>query len=158
MRYRIATDLLAVAGLLVFAPTGTVAQTWSAEQLDVWEVIEAQWQSVMAKDETWPNRTLHDQFRGWTNENPAPRDKSSTERWARYGNENATTLMQELFPLSIIVHENTAVAHYLYSTATENRKGERETTHGRYTDILLRDGDSWRFIAWHGGDDPGSEN
>ncbi len=158
MRYRIAINLFAVAGLLASLSTAAVAQTWSAEQLGVWGVIDAQWQASMAKDETWPNRFLHDQFRGWANENPAPRDKSSTERWTRYGDENSTTLMQELFPLNIIVHGNTAVAHYLYSTATENRKGERRTTHGRYTDILVRDGDRWRFVAWHGGDDPGSEN
>ncbi len=158
MRYRTATNLLALTGLLASTPTAAVAQTWSAEQLDVWEVIDAQWQAAMAKDGTWPERFLHAQFRGWANENPAPRDKSTTERWTRYGDENSTTLMQELFPLSIIVHENTAVAHYLYSMATENRNGERRTTHGRYTDILVRDGDSWRFIAWHGGDEPETEN
>ena len=90
MRYRIVINLFAVAGLLASMSTGAVAQTWSPEQLVVWEVIEAQWQASMEKNEAWPNRFLHDQFRGWANENPAPRDKGSTERWTRYtdGNSN----------------------------------------------------------------------
>ncbi|MDH3458166.1 MAG: nuclear transport factor 2 family protein [Gemmatimonadota bacterium] len=158
MRPRIAVSLFAVAGLLASMSTAATAQTWSPEQLGVWGVIEAQWQAAAAEDGTWPDRFLHDQFRGWANEFPAPRDKSSTERWMRYSVENSTTLMHELFPLNIIVQGNIAVAHYLYAIATENRKGERRTTHGRFTDILVRDGDRWRFIAWHGGDDPGGED
>ncbi len=158
MRYRIATCVLIVPALIGFTSTTAPAQRWSAEQLEVWGVIEAQWQAAMEKDATWPNRFLHDQFRGWTNENPAPRDKASTERWTAYDDQNLTTLMQELFPLAIIVQGNTAVAHYLYSTAMENREADRETTHGRYTDILVRDGAGWRFIAWHGGDAPDPEH
>ncbi len=153
MSWRNALCLAAVTGVLAAVSTPVVAQTWSAEQLEVWTVIQAQWQAAMEKDATWPDRFLHDRFLGWSNENPAPRSKASTRRWTRYGDENSTTLMQELHPLGIVVHGNTAVAHYLYSTATEDREGERETTHGRYTDILVRDGGTWQFIAWHGGDD-----
>lgn len=130
------------------------AQTWSAEQISVWRVIESQWEASMQKDATWPDRYLHDAFLGWANENPAPRDKASTDRWNRYSAENSTTLMQELHALGIVVTGNTAVAHYVYSVASENRDGERETTHGRYTDVLVRDGTTWRLVAWHGGDDP----
>ena len=35
---------------------------------------------------------------------------------------------------------NRAVAHCFYSTAAENREDERETTHGRFTGVLVRDG------------------
>lgn len=143
-----------LAGLTAWLAVPTQAQTWSSEQLEVWDVIQAQWQAAMAEDATWPERFLHESFQGWSYENPAPRDKEATDRWTRYENENSTTLMQELHPIGIVVHGNTAVVHYFYSTANENRQGERETTHGRYTDVLVRDGDSWRFIAWHGGGDP----
>ena len=33
-------------------------------------------------------------------------------------------------------------------------KKEREAVTGRYTDVLLKEGGSWRFLAWAGGDDP----
>jgi len=83
-----------------------------------------------------------------------PRDKSSTKRWTKYGEANSKTLEQELNPVGIVVEGSVAVVHYYYSEAVENRKGERETAHGRFTDILVKDGQRWLFLAWRGRVDP----
>jgi len=139
--------------VLVFTAM-SFGQTWSDKQLEVWNVIEAQWKASMEKDATWPDKTLHEKFLGWDNERPMPRDKSSMPNWVRYTIENTTTLIQELYPVGIIVQGNTAVAHYFYSQVSENRKGERETSHGRYTDVLVKENGTWRFLAWSGGDNP----
>jgi len=122
-------------------------QTWSDEQIEVWNVIEAQWKASMEKDATWPDKTLHEKFLGWDNDRPMPQDKSSIHSWVLYRLENSTTLLQELYPVGIIVHGNTAVAHYFYSQATEDRKGERETSHGHVTDVLVKENGTWQFLA-----------
>ena len=158
MSWRHVAIAVSLAGVTASRATPALAQTWSNNQLEVWAVVQSQWEASMQKDATWPDRFLHESFVGWDNENPAPRDKASSDRWSRYGMENSTTLMQELYPIGIVVVENTAVAHYFYSTAAENREDERETTHGRFTDVLVRDGGTWRFLAWHGGDDPDNDN
>jgi hypothetical protein len=126
MRHVLAIIVL-LSGTGVLVPAS--GQTWSDKQLEVWTVIKAQWKAAMEKDTTWPDKYLHEKFLGWGNQNPTPRDKSSVKNWERYDMENSTTLMQELFPSGIIVHDNTAVAHYFYSTASENTKGERKTVH-----------------------------
>jgi len=36
---------------------------------------------------------------------------------------------------------------------TRNGK-ERETVTGHYTDVLVKEGGRWLFLAWAGGDDP----
>lgn len=59
----------------------------------------------------------------------------------------------EIYPLSITINGNVAVAHYLYSTAYKPKNGEIEMSNGRYTDVLVRTEDGWKFLAWHGGDD-----
>ena len=46
-----------------------------------------------------------------------------------------------------------AVAHYLYTSASEDKDDNVEISNGRYTDVLIRTDDGWKFIAWHGGDD-----
>ena len=38
--------------------------------------------------------------------------------------------------------------------ADPNYKKERETVTGHYTDVLLKENGTWKFIAWEGGDDP----
>ena len=63
----------------------------------------------------------------------------------------------ELYPLSIVVHGDTAVAHYLYTNSAENSEGELVTSNGRYTDVLVRVDGEWKFFSWHGGDDKVSD-
>ncbi len=152
MRHLLSIIVLLSATGSVVAPV--FGQTWSDKQLEVWNVIEVQWKASMEKDTTWPDRVLHEKFLGWHNERPMPQDKSSINSWTRYTIENTTTLLQELYPVGIIVQGNTAVAHYFYSEASENRKGERETSHGRYTDVLVKENGTWQFLAWSGGDNP----
>ena len=56
-------------------------------------------------------------------------------------------------PDLIVVNGDIGIAHYLYTSATEDKDGEIETTNGRYTDVLVRTDDGWMFLAWHGGGD-----
>ena len=51
------------------------------------------------------------------------------------------------------VEGDTAVAHYFYTSAYEDNDDKVEVSNGRYTDILVRTEDGWKFISWHGGND-----
>jgi ketosteroid isomerase-like protein len=73
--------------------------------------------------------------------------------WDRYTDKQGSLEEHELYPLAIVVHGDVAVAHYLYSSAYEDKDGESEINNGRYTDVLVRTEDGWKFLAWHGGDD-----
>jgi hypothetical protein len=39
-------------------------------------------------------------------------------------------------------------------TASENDKKQRSLVTGHFTDVLVKDGGRWQFIAWAGGDYP----
>jgi len=148
--------LLSIIALLIginIAVSPAYGQTWSKKQLEVWKVIEVSWKAIMDKED-WIVTYLHEDALVWEHGQPMPRDKSSARKWNRYGIENSTTLLQELYPVGIIVHNNTAIAHYFYSVAAEDRKDERKTVHGRYTDILVKEKGKWLFLSWSGGDDP----
>jgi ketosteroid isomerase-like protein len=123
----------------------------------VWSVIEEQWEAAQRGDRRWVERLLSADFSGWRGDAPAPRDKASTRLWNDFRTKQSKGLAHELYPLSTVIHGDMAVAHYLYTNAVENKEGETEVSNGRYTDILVRDGDTWKFIAWHGGDDPSDD-
>jgi len=106
------------------------------------------------KDASWIDKMVHPNLSYWDNDQVGPQNKASLSRWNRYTNSNSTVLEQEIFPISVTITGNIAVAQYRYTTARENYKKERETTSGRYTDVLIKDGGQWKFIAWAGGDDP----
>ncbi len=144
---------LATATFLITAFGSAIAQDTLDDQADVWAVVEEQWDADEKGDKKWIDRLLADDFSGWGNNSPAPRNKASTKMWDRFNNEQSKPLMHELYPLAIVVHDNIAVAHYLFTNATENKEGEVDVSNGRYSDVLIRTDDGWKFIAWHGGND-----
>jgi hypothetical protein len=130
------------------------AQTWSPEQQEIWRFEELQWKMSMDKDISWIDKMVHPNISYWAVDRPAPQNKASLTRWTRYTDASTTTLEQEISPISATITGNVAVVQYTYTAVRENYKKDRETATGRYTDILIKEGGRWMFIAWAGGDDP----
>lgn len=128
-------------------------QQTADDYVEVWSVIEEQWEASQRGDRRWVEEVLSGDFKGWPKNSPAPRDKASTRLWNDFGAKQSKGLAHELYPLATVIHGNTAVAHYLYTNASENKEGETEVENGRYTDVLVRIDGEWKFIAWHGGAD-----
>ena len=145
---KIALGLIAVL-LYGAAP----AQDIRDDEADVLLTIEREWEASRKDDHDEVEAMLTDNFMAWEKNSPAPRGKQSTVRWNRLVDEMGKTLRYELYPLAITVDGDVAVAHYLYSVAFRDKEGKIEVTNGRYTDVLIRKEDGWKFIAWHGGDD-----
>lgn len=143
--------LITVLAFLCFG--SAIAQDGRDDSTNVWIAVEAQWDAEENGDKEWIDRMLSDSFFGWTRETPAPRSKSSTKMWDRFNDQQGEMVAHELYPLEIVVEGATAIAHYLYSSAFKDKDGEVKTTHGRYTDILIKTDDGWRFLGWHGGAD-----
>lgn len=141
-----------VAALLLCATA--MAQDIRDDEADVLLTIERQWEAAQKSDRDKVDGMLADNFMGWSRSSPAPRSKNSTSKWSRITDkEVGKVLRYELYPLSITVHGDVAVAHYLYSTAFKSKDGEVKMNNGRYTDVLIRGEDGWKFVAWHGGGD-----
>ena len=128
------------------------AQTWSAEQQELWQLEQQQWKMSAAKDLSWIDTMVHPNMRYWGIGSPMPRDKASLKHWSRFDSESSTVLQQEIFPISATITGNVAVLQYHYMVASENYKKERETVTGQYTDVLIKENGRWTFIAWAGGD------
>lgn len=153
MRKKLVTNP-AVGLVLLLALAGAPAQSLADDQTDVWAIVEAQWDAEENGDRKWIERMLTDDFVGWNTGTPAPRNKASVQLWDRFSDSIGSMVAHELYPLAIVVSGDVAVAHYLYSSAREDKKkGDVEYVNGRYTDVLVRTPDGWKFIAWHGGGD-----
>ena len=143
---------LILASFLLLTLSPAFAQE-SNDAADVWSTVEGEWDADEKGDRKWPDRLLSDDFSGWGNDSPAPRDKDSIKMWDRFSEQLGKMVAHELYPLSIVVHDDVAIAQYMYSSAFEDKKGDIERSNGRYTDVLVRTEDGWKFLAWHGGDD-----
>lgn len=144
-----------LGGLLamLMASSTPFAQETQDDQATVWSIVERLWSATEQGNESWVEDLLLADFVGWPAESPAPRSKASTRMWSHFDNDQTKGLAHELYPLSIVVHGDVAVVHYLYTSAVQNRDKESLVRNGRYTDVLVRDASGWKFIASHGGPD-----
>jgi len=141
-------------GAIILLLFGTaIAQDTVDDSADVILIIEEQWQADQDGKDGWLDSMLAEEFSGWPKNSPSPRSRRSTKMWDRFGDEQGKTVAHELYFQNIVVHGDVAIAHYLYTSAYENKDKEVEVNNGRYTDVLVRTDDGWKFIAWHGGDD-----
>ena len=143
--------LLALLGTLVCATA--FAQDHRDDEADVLLTIERAWEANRKGDHDDFDAMLLENFIGWSKSAPAPRGKTSTSRWRRLNDEIGRVTRYELYPLWITVQDDMAIAHYLYSVAVKGKDGEIRMSNGRYSDVLVRTEDGWKFLAWHGGDD-----
>ena len=142
-----------LTALVLTASGAALGQGAADDAADVILTVEEQWEAEQEGDKDWIAEKLHEKFSGWTKEAPAPRSKSSTELWDRFSDTQGRMIEHELYFQNIVVQGDVAIAHYFYTSAYEDKDDEVEISNGRYTDVLLRTEDGWKFIAWHGGDD-----
>ncbi len=128
-----------------------VDQSSGGDQASVWATVEEVWAAEESGDVNRVDAMISADFMGWPYASPAPRSKASTRMWTRFDADQNKGLMHELYPLSIVVHGDMAVAHYLYSMVVQTRDKTTVSSNGRYTDVLVRDGTTWKFVSWHGG-------
>ena len=137
--------------LVVLLPVSASAQQWSAEQLEVWQVELDVWKMDLSGDRTWIDKYVHDDLLAWSNDELVPLSKSSIDKWYRFENAGSKYPVHELYPIGIVVNGNVAVVHYFYSLGEEDAKGERHTRRGSYTDVLVKENGTWRYLTWRGG-------
>jgi ketosteroid isomerase-like protein len=128
------------------------AGDWSDDQKEVWSAIEGYWEVYAAGDVDGFLAAMHDDYTGWSYDQPLPSGKKTTEKWLKFGMPNRETLIYEITPTSIVVGDGFAVAHYYFEYVYKNAEGEMEDSSGRWTDVLVETGGEWMLIADHGGE------
>jgi len=146
--------LAVILPCLFLLPLTAEGQEWSAEQLEVWQTVEASWVAETEVGISWYDEFVHPDFKGWSMTRPYPMDLDTARRWSRYGRETSKTLIFSLHPMAIVIQGNTAVAFYYVSAGDEDEKGERETTHSREVDTFVRENGKWMILSWMTGDEP----
>jgi ketosteroid isomerase-like protein len=131
------------------AQTSTPGEAWSQDQEQVWSTVQELWRVSSAGDlDAW-FALVSDDFRGWSNADPAPvtkevaRHRASLRTWRR--------LFYHVHPLAIDIHGDVAIVFYSFNTESEYPDGSRSTATGKWTDIFRKEGGRWLLIADSGG-------
>lgn len=99
----------------------------------------------------------HDDFLGWANDMPAPRDKAWQRVRAPLDYAGSDVIASSIQPLAVRIYGNVAIVHYYLYRLSRDKAGKDIPARVRWTDVLLKQGNRWVWIADHGGADPGTK-
>jgi ketosteroid isomerase-like protein len=128
-----------------------LAQEWSEEQKEVWKNVEAYSDMWVKGDLEGFLAYFHDDFSGWGNQDALPRNKASVRKFATHNFKSLKVFVTDIQPVGINIFDNVAIVQYYYTNVLKDKEGKEQTARGRWTDILMKQGDKWVIIGDHGG-------
>ena len=144
---KITRAVLAV-GLLL--PLSVFGEDWTAEQQEVLAWEEA---CITTDDVNEFHACFHEDFEGWGINSTVPTTKADRRGLFENGFASFDSDVLLFKPISVIVKGNTAVINYITVAKIKNNDTEEinyETE--RWTDVAIKDGRQWTWIADHGED------
>lgn len=143
--------LLAASAALLLMGAAPAAQaqmpTWSAEQAEVWKVVQQSWVDDVAQNGKWPTDYADPQMVTWSSEFAAPRGKDSTVRWTKFQATQGKVIQYELSPQSISLSGNTAVVTYALTVVSQRGTDKPDWGKEAIVETLVRSGSGWKFLA-----------
>jgi ketosteroid isomerase-like protein len=143
--------ILPVVLLLLIPSAALFSQEWSAAQKEVWKNVEAYNALADAGNVEGFMGYVHNDYLGWNYESALPNDKASVRKFVEYEFKNSKTILSNIKPVAIGVFGNFAYVHYYFAVVYKNVDGKEKSMSGRWTDILMKQGDKWVMIGDHGG-------
>ena len=141
MRY----PLLLTLGAALVMPSSSVAQQWTPEQQEVWE-FELRCFNMMTAERV--AQCFHMDYTGWNARDPLPLDWQAVKD-ASSAFEESTFVSAR--PLSIKIYGDVAVVHYMSYWRDSNADGTTTLRWARWTDVAMKEGGRWTWIADAGG-------
>jgi ketosteroid isomerase-like protein len=153
MNMRSSRARLVVAAVLslLLIPAVSSAQQWSAAQKEVWKNVEAYSALAEAGDVEGFMSYYHPEYLGWNYDSALPMSAESAKKFLEYSFKTTKSIAYVIQPAAIIVHGDFAIVHYYYAGVYKDAEGKEKSGSGRWTDILIKQGDKWVMIADHGG-------
>jgi len=142
---------LVVAVLLLSPSAYLFSQEWSAAQKEVWKNVEAYNALADAGNVEGFMAYVHNDYLGWNYQSALPNDKAAVRKFVEYEFKTSKTILTSIKPVAIGVFGNFAYVHYYYAVIYKDNEGKEKSESGRWTDILMKQGDKWVMIGDHGG-------
>ncbi len=135
----------------LMAGPSLLAQEWSGAQKEVWKNVETYWDLETKQDLEGFLSYFHEDYRGWENGSALPVGKAEIRKFLSHDFQTTKRVVYTIQPVAIQVHGNVAFADYYYTEVVKDAEGREKNRSGRWTDILLKQGDKWVLIGDHGG-------
>ena len=140
--------LAAVFGFVFLLPLTAQGQEWSAEQKELWAWEVACWESTDLESNM---ACFHEDFVGWGVGTDSPTTRAERRLLFAEDFETIERVSTDVQPLEIKMHGSTAILVYVITFVDKDKTTGEETTHvERWTDVAVKEGGQWFWVADHG--------
>jgi ketosteroid isomerase-like protein len=136
--------------LVLFPSAYLVAQEWSAGQKEIWNVEEETVADIEKGDVEKLMSYVHQDYRGSGHGSPIPIDKTIFRKQVERLVKTYPARSLFLQPAAIQVFGNTAIVHYIATITLKSVDGKEATSQTAYTDVFVKQGDTWLIVADNG--------
>jgi ketosteroid isomerase-like protein len=140
--------VIVVAGCL---GSSALAGEWSAAQKEIWKTVEAYNAAFDKGDLEGFMAYFHNDYNGWAYSSPVPNGKATVRKFVDIDMKSSKNILSHLEPVGINIFGNTAVVHYYFFSLSKDMDGKTKENKGRWTDVLMKQGDKWMLVGDHGG-------
>ena len=142
--------VITAISFMFLGASSLVAQEWTKEQKEVWQVVEDAWADWQQGDMNATYASIHEKYLGWNQEDPLPTNK---EKWIKSNEAMKDFVKMEYYdlePARILVYENIAVVHYYYEnygTFTKNDEKKEFSYKGKNAEFYIKEDGNWMLIG-----------
>lgn len=123
---------------------------WTEEKKIVWKTVKEYTRKIMTGEIEGFLKYFHKNYSSWNYFEELPVNKSDIQAELQYLPKLKIN-SYKLKPVSVQIINEVAIVHYYYSAEFKNSEGIKKIKSGRYTDILLKDLETWMLISDHVG-------
>jgi len=121
---------------------------WTKTQKDVWKTVENYTAKIMKGEVEGFLKFFHKDYSGW-NYLEYDQVKKSDIKKELQNLPKVEVIDYNIDPVSIQIVNDIAIVHYYYSAKYKNPNGEQKSKTGHYTDILMKEEESWLLVGDH---------
>lgn len=149
MRFTASATLGAAAALSLTFPLALSGQTWTPAQREVLDVVDGYTQATLDADVDRIMAYFHEDFQGWEYGEDMLLDRDRMESLVEGFYAGLEVVAFDIEPVAVTVDGRTAAVHVRYAETFRPLSTESEqSVSGKWTMVLVRENEAWRFITW----------
>ena len=133
-----------VGVFMVVSSLSSFGQEWTAEQKEVWEMVEKNWESFKKGDLKAFINDYHDKCTILFGDNPSTLNKSQIESENRWQIARKVPTFIRLKPIAINIVNDVANVFYVYKWESKNKEYSQG---GRRMTTMIKENNKWITIA-----------
>ena len=137
--------------VILFATTNVIAQEWTKEQLELWQIVEDGWKHFQTGDIDGLAALTHEKYQGWNDQQPLPINKEMMIKFYKRSIDLGDKVDYFfLNPARIVITKNAAVVDYYFNfkgTIVKENENEEYSVNGQNVEFYVKEDGKWLLLG-----------